>query len=452
MLDKLKGLFRRASPDEPQAALPDVPVEPEEVPPQPAAASTLTEVLMYAPILDATRQVVAARFSMRPALAGWAVSQPDAYGELMLASMGHSARIGILRARPALVTLPEHCLALPDARALLGPLLIVEALPQGPFDDARRQDWQAVRDAGGRICIDVSGVGDTVPALLQERIPEADLLRVDVSGIPVTQLDALRELIGRHRSRAVCVATGIESEEDRQLCEQLGFRWYSGPYLTQRKIWSERDMPPAAMRVVDILNRLRRDAEVPELAGAIKQDAALPYRLLRYLNSAAAGMRQKITSIDQALVIIGRQKLYRWLLLLMYSTGQATDNASALLEIGLIRARFMEQAVGTNVRAEQRDILFVTGLFSLLDLVLHVPMAKALAAITVHDAVPAALLRQEGPLAPWLDLALACESGEAEELQATAQRCGLSAARVATLHLEAVQWAQALQTEAAAGA
>lgn len=447
MFDKLKGWLGRAAPAATAAASAPAPEPAAE--PAPAAESRLTEVLRYSPVLDRRRQVVAAHFSLRPALAAWAVSQPEAYGELLLAGLAPLARMGVLRARPALVTLPERCLALPEVAPLLVQAhVLLELAPEGEFDDAVRQRWQDLREAGVRIAFDASWVGEAPPEAIAARIAAADVLRVDAARIPIVELERLRSLIARHR--ATWAVTGIDSEEDRQLCEQLGFVWFAGPYLTQRRVWSDRDVPPAALRVVDLLNRLRRDAEVAELAQAIKQDAALPYRLLRYLNSAAVGLRQKVSSIEHALVIIGRDKLYRWLLLLMYATGGATANADALLELGLVRARFMERVVGEQVRPEQRDILFVTGLFSLLDLVLGVPLAKALAAVTVHDAVPAALLRHEGPLAPWLALALACENGEAEALRQAAQGCGVAVEHAVRVHLEALAWAQALQAEVAA--
>ncbi len=456
MFDRLKGWLGHPAPKTAAAPAPASPrSSPRSSPhsaPAPAAAPErgLNEALRYAPVLDRRRQVVVAHFSLRPALATWAVSQPEAYGELLLAGLAPLARLGVLRARPALLTLPERCLHLAEVtESLVQPRMLLELVPEGEFDDALRQRWRDLQEAGVRIAFDVSRVGETPPEAIAARIAAADVLRVDAARIPVAEPQGLRALIRRHRGHATWAVTGIDSEEDRQLCEQLGFAWFSGPYLTQRRVWSDRDVPAAALRVVDLLNRLRRDAEVGELAQAIKQDAALPYRLLRYLNSAALGMRQKITSIEHAVVIVGRDKLYRWLLLMMYATGGASANADALLELGLVRARFMELAGGAQVRPEQRDILFVTGLFSLLDLVLGVPLAKALAAITVHDAVPAALLRHEGPLAPWLDLALACENGEAEAIREAAQACGVAVEQAVQIHLEALAWAQALQAEVA---
>ena len=102
----------------------------------------------------------------------------------------------------------------------------------------------------------------------------------------------------------------------------------------------------------------------------------------------------------------------------------------------------MELAGQARLKPADQDSLFVTGLFSMLDLVLRVPLAEALRPIQLPEEIPAALLRREGPYAPYLELALACESFDQDRIAAASALCGLDAATVNERHIEAITWVQ----------
>jgi EAL and modified HD-GYP domain-containing signal transduction protein len=253
------------------------------------------------------------------------------------------------------------------------------------------------------------------------------------------------EQCGRYYPTAQLVARDVESLDDLELCRKLGFALFQGPFVTRREDWSGNQAQPGTLQVCDLLNHLRRDAETVDLAQLLKQDAVLSYRLLRYINSAAFGRRQTIASIEQALVFMGRQKMYRWLTLLLLGSVQNSLRGNALQENALARARFME-LIGENAFAEaERDSLFVTGLFSMLDLVLQLPLPEALKPLRLPEAIRAALLRDAGPYASFLDLAVACESSDQDRIEAAAERCGVGIGEVNAKYFEALAWVQAIE-------
>ncbi len=260
---------------------------------------------------------------------------------------------------------------------------------------------------------------------------------------PADLKDVAERLI--RQPNAILIARDLESFDDFELCRRLGFALFQGPFVTSREDWTGNQAGPQTLRVCDLLNQLRREAETAELAGLIKQDAVLSYRLLRYINSAASGLRQPVNSIEHALVLMGRQKMYRWLTLLLFGSAELSPHAVVLQETALARARLMELAGSRVVLPAERDGLFVTGLFSMLDLVLQIPLPEALKPLNLPDAINAALLRQEGPYAPFLELALACESFDPDRIEAAAARCGIEMSDVNDRHFEALTWVQALQ-------
>lgn len=450
MLDRLKALFggkAQTSATSKPATQPASTTEADLFINEPDDA--VLGLLRYGPVLDQSRHVVASRFTLRRSMAARAArgTHAHAYGELTLASLQHPTTRNLLYARPAILQLPESLLTRPQVLELANFKPIIEVQPEEACDADWQNTWLTLREAGFRLALDASNITSQASIALLERAAHADMLRINVDDANPALIKSQAQWLPQHAARAQLMASGIGSEDERLLCEKQGYRWFNGSYLTHRENWGGRDLPPTGLRILDLLNRLRRDAEVHELAEGLKHDPALPYRLLRYLNSAGSGLTQKINSIEQAMVILGRQKLYRWLLMLLYSSGDAPPNADALLETGLIRARFMEIVAGPKVRPDQRDIVFVTGLFSLLDMVLRVPMAKALSAVQLHDAIPAALIKREGPLAPWLNLAIACEGSDAE-LEAAAAQCGVETQDVLLAWHQAMSWAQLLNQEA----
>ena len=241
------------------------------------------------------------------------------------------------------------------------------------------------------------------------------------------------------------IARDLQSFDDFELCSRLGFALFQGPFVTSREDWTGNQAGPQTLRVCDLLNQLRREVETDELALLIKQDTVLSYRLLRYINSAASGLRQPVTSIEHALVLMGRQQMYRWLTLLLFGSAQLSPHAAAVQESALARGRLMELVGARAFTTAECDSLFVTGLFSMLDLVLQIPLPAALKPLNLPEAISAALLHNQGPYAPFLDLALACETFDPDRIEAAAGRCGVEVSEVNTRHFEAMAWVQALQ-------
>jgi EAL and modified HD-GYP domain-containing signal transduction protein len=166
------------------------------------------------------------------------------------------------------------------------------------------------------------------------------------------------------------------------------------------------------------------------------------FKLLRYINSAANGLTQEITSIDQCLLLLGRERIYRWLSLLLFDLHNAGYRERVLTEQALVRAslmeRFGDQAGSIGVNADQ---LFLTGLFSVLDKLLNRPLREILASVSMPQTVTDALIGDSGPIAPFLALAIACESGDPEKIAKSALACRVDETSINEEMLQALAWA-----------
>ena len=226
------------------------------------------------------------------------------------------------------------------------------------------------------------------------------------------------------------VACDVDSWEELEFCHRQNFDLFRGHFLTHRENWPRQPkISPERTRLIDLLNRLHLGAELIEVGDQLKLSPELSYRLLRYINSAGVGATSRIGSIQQGLMVLGRDKIYRWLTVLLFTSGQSKSLDSALLEQALVRARLMELMAGDRFSRVQVDEIFIVGIFSLLDMLLRLPMSVALEPLKLPHAVQTALLDTDtldSVYTPLLKLAVACEDGDRETQKNYAAQLGVS--------------------------
>lgn len=270
----------------------------------------------------------------------------------------------------------------------------------------------------------------------------ADFLFIDIgnSDIPIIrdQMDAALRLAPAIRF----VATNIQTLEEYNVCVSLPFAYYQGIFITSREKLDAPRMDAGRIKILELLNKLRSDAGTSELTALIKQNLALSYKLLRYINSPGMGLTHKVATLEQALMVLGWQKFYRWLTLLLFTSGETMGLDWAVMENALIRARLAELCARDALSADERDELFVAGMFSLLDVVLSMPMEDVLKQVSLPPLVGEVLLYQQGKYAPYLNLAISCEQSDNENVAALAQAVGLDIWRVNGFHIDAMLWVQ----------
>lgn len=240
------------------------------------------------------------------------------------------------------------------------------------------------------------------------------------------------------------VARAVDSEESFEAGARLGFGLFQGDFLSRPALIPGRKLDSGVMRVMELLNLTMAKTPFNELEQGFKRDAALSYRLLRYINSPANGLNRAMESIGQALMWLGHDPLYRWLSLLLFSGTSNAGRGDALLRTALVRARFMENLGLQRVEPRQRGGLFIVGVLSLLDALLGQPMAEAIAPLRLPEAMSDALVGGTGLYAPYLALCRACEGFDLESVVRVAKENGLSADEVNIAHVNALIWAESL--------
>jgi c-di-GMP-related signal transduction protein len=324
---------------------------------------------------------------------------------------------------------------LKDYITLLAPQqAAIEILETVPVDDLVVAACQRLKEAGYVIALDDFAVNDPRESLTSV----ADIIKVDVR---TTSPEDCAAMVKRYTpKRCQMLAEKVETQEEFAVAKKAGFSYFQGYFFRRPELMQAREIPASRVNYLRLLQALSRpELEPRELEDAIKGEASLCYRLLRYLNSAAFGFRTEIKSIRHALAILGEREVRRWLrLVATLSAGQ--NKPSDLVLSALVRARFCE-LLAPQVKHGESD-LFLVGLLSLMDAILELPMGVVLEGISVDSETKSVLLGQPGLLSPVYQLMLAQEAGNWQGVTTANTQLHLPDTVIAECHWKAMQWAR----------
>jgi EAL and modified HD-GYP domain-containing signal transduction protein len=177
---------------------------------------------------------------------------------------------------------------------------------------------------------------------------------------------------------------------------------------------------PELQFIVELINRVDREEPADRLEQVLKTDPTLAFRLMRYINSPAFGLSVEINSFRHAIMVLGYNRLKRWLALLLASASK-DPNVKPVMYAAVRRGLLMEELGRAGADADQRSEMFICGVFSLLDRLMGQPMAELMRSIPVPDAVRAALVDASGPYSSQLELVRAIEAESVYDIRAAAE-------------------------------
>lgn len=220
-----------------------------------------------------------------------------------------------------------------------------------------------------------------------------------------------------------------------------GATWVAGDWYTAPPSKPNVAQAASRQRAMQLLQMVNADADTHELEEVFRHDAALSYQLLRLVNTVSAGHRREITSFGQAILLLGRQQLKRWLNLLLFAARDDDERSAMLMAHVSLRARGMEllaQAAGQD-RATQ-DQAFMTGMLSMLGVLFGQPLVDMLRTIRVPEALHTALVDRGGELGALLGAWEAVERGEPAPLLEHLARLTIEPPAFNALLLDACGW------------
>jgi hypothetical protein len=220
-----------------------------------------------------------------------------------------------------------------------------------------------------------------------------------------------------------------------------GAQWLSGGWCMTpppKPVGSQTLSRAMALKLVQLV---AADADTREIEEIFRHDPSLSYQLLRIVNSLSMGTNKKISSFSQAILLLGRQQLRRWLNLMLFAARKEDPRSAMLLARVSVRARSMEMlAKASGLDRSAQELAFMAGMFSLLGILFGQPLTEVLKPLQVSDVLVAALLKNEGDIGHLLQAVESAERGDADGLATLLAGIQLPAAEFNSLNIEAHRW------------
>jgi EAL and modified HD-GYP domain-containing signal transduction protein len=177
---------------------------------------------------------------------------------------------------------------------------------------------------------------------------------------------------------------------------------------------------------------------IRDVEEVIVRDVGLSYRLLKYINSAAFGIRSEIGSVRQALSLLGLRNIRRWLSVLSLAL-LGKNKPHELILTAMLRGRILEEMVN-GLKQQGASECFLLGLFSLLDTFLDQPMEQVLQEVSLPRDVYEGLTNPESRFGNMLDVVKAIESGHWNDVDDFCKESGLSNEDLIVIYTDSLKW------------
>ncbi|MCU0572241.1 MAG: HDOD domain-containing protein [Syntrophobacteraceae bacterium] len=321
-------------------------------------------------------------------------------------------------------------------------LTVIEILEDVEPDPRLIEVCRRLRDAGYTLALDDFVVRQRG---LRPLIQLADIIKVDFMGNSDAEKSSIARALGGRGP--LLLAEKVETRRDFELALDCGYMYFQGFFFSKPEMISGKDIPGYKLNHLRMLEQVsRRDLDYKELAGTIQQDLSLSYKLLNYINSAYFGLRRAVSSVAQAILLLGEDEVRKWASLVTL-TGLGQDKPQELMIVSLARAQFCEaMAAGAGLKGKESE-LYMTGLLSLLDVLVGRPLSEILAEIPVspdiRDALGGSKANRHRNV---LDLVLHYEKAQLQELSTTITDLGLSSRDVVAAYLESLDRAERILT------
>ncbi len=344
----------------------------------------------------------------------------------------------VVNYKKAFINFPEKLLI--DATPKLFPkdILVIEVLEDVEPTNEVIESLKELKNEGYLIALDDFVYKEGLLPLIEL----ADIIKVDFF---LTKGEGrgivIEELLGANPHLSF-LAEKVETREEFEQGKKFGYKYFQGYFFTKPVIISTHDVPAYKVTYLRLLKEVRsEDLDFDKVEEIIKTDASLPYKLLKYINSAHFGLKNEIKSLKQALVLLGIEGIRKWLTVVLLGN-LSEDKPEEVAALSLLRARFCE-LLGERIGMSENYLgeAFLIGLFSMIDVMVGRPKSEVLEDITLPQDVKDALLGKPNILKDILDLVIAWEEVKEEDIVYYSEKFKLKREIIDALYWEALRWA-----------
>lgn len=237
------------------------------------------------------------------------------------------------------------------------------------------------------------------------------------------------------------LAEKVETNEEYQQAVDLGFEYFQGYFFAKPEMVKTKNLSPSQMAMAELLYETSKpEMDLAKLTAVIEHDVSLSYKLLRYANSAIFRRRSEVSSIKQALVILGSSELKRFMGL-MFAANANPDKPTELIKLAMARAKFCQLIIDHMPTHLDSSIAFLTGLLSMIDAILDEELECVLEKLPLASEIKEALLTRKGVLAAVIKLVEFIERAQWDKTTMVMDKLKLTKDDVVESYNQALAWA-----------
>jgi len=267
-------------------------------------------------------------------------------------------------------------------------------------------------------------------------------IKIDFSLTPKDKRAILPKYTPKNK---ILIAHKIEDNRLYQEALEEGYNLFQGFYFSKPETLSKKDFTASQIEILNILRMLlSEDLKWDKIEKEIKKNAYLTIKILKLVNSSFFGFRCEVKSVLQAIVLLGRKQMIKWLLMILIT--EKTQAPLELLKVTLTRARLMQLLAQETSKKFKEDEYYLIGLLSLFDVItgfskesilIHLPLSE-----TISNAIRGIENPQTKNYLQALKLVELYEKGDWEKVISMCYELRIRHDRMGNLYMEAINWAE----------
>lgn len=271
-------------------------------------------------------------------------------------------------------------------------------------------------------------------------LKHVDIIKIDFKATPPELAEAVIRKVRDAGFNALFLAEKIETNDEFKIAFEMGFSYFQGYFFCKPEIIKGKQISTSQVSLLRITSEINKpDFDISIIEDYISRDVNLSFKLLKYINSAYFKRMREISTIRDALFLMGTDELKRFVTLIAISQ-MGVSKPNALIYTSAFRAKFCELCGRASSRNDCPNELFTVGIFSLIDALLDQPMEKIMGQLPLSPLIIQALVEGQGIIANYLRLAECYEKADWDRVSYYCRTLELDEAELPSLYIEACSW------------
>lgn len=310
--------------------------------------------------------------------------------------------------KTAFINVDKEFLLNPALEAIPADRFIFEILEHVVIDEEIVERMQSLHELGYLFALDDFDFSINQLKNFQDILPYISIVKIDLS--LSSDIQILDKKVDFFKEKKIALlAEKVETKMEHERFLNMGFEYFQGYFFAKPDIIEGKKINPSKLALIQIIKHIIANESPKTIEAELIRSPEISINLLRYLNSASFGIKREISSIKQAISLLGMRPLLKWLTLMLYAADEKTPHAQALLEQVLLRAELMQLLSQTQNDPSVKDKAYFTGLISMLDAVLHKDIKEILDEMSFEEEIQEAILHQSNLLGKLLKLSTCLE-------------------------------------------